>query len=88
MLQILIELFPTVPTVITWLLFVYPSRVYMTEFYLNTWSGQHLAKILLFFKSCYGRKKSNHQFTPNLISIEHNNKELTIQINAERIVRY
>ena len=28
------------PFTITWLLFVYPSRVYMNEFYMNTWCGQ------------------------------------------------
>ena len=38
------------PIVLTWLLFIYPSRVYITEFYMNTWSGQRLAKILIFFK--------------------------------------
>jgi hypothetical protein len=51
-IKILADLLPTVTIVVTWLLFVYPSRVYMTEFYLYTWSGQHVAKIFLFFKSC------------------------------------
>ena len=38
------------PVVLTWLLFIYPSRVYIAEFYMNTWSGQRLARILIFFK--------------------------------------
>lgn len=50
-LKILAEAVENVPYSLTWLLFVYPSRVYMNEFYLHTWSGQHVAQLLLFFKS-------------------------------------
>jgi hypothetical protein len=50
-IKVLIETLTGVPAVITWLLFVYPSKVYMTEFYLNTWSGQRLAQILILFRS-------------------------------------
>ncbi len=47
-----------VPTIITWLLFVYPSRIYMNEFYLNTWSGRRVANIyLMFFKQYDDRRK-------------------------------
>jgi hypothetical protein len=66
-IKVLAELLTGVPIVVTWLLFVYPSRVYMTEFYLNTWSGQCLAKILLLFKSYNNRKESNHLSTTNTI---------------------
>jgi hypothetical protein len=64
---VLADVLPGVPIAITWLLFVYPSRVYMTEFYLNTWSGQCLAKILLLlFKSYNDREESNHLYTTDL----------------------
>lgn len=46
------------PYTLTWLLFVYPSRVYMLEYYLKTWSGQRLAKILLFLRSHYASKRN------------------------------
>ena len=49
--KVLIESLMGVPVVMTWLLFVYPSKDYMTEFYLNTWSGQCLARIVTFVKS-------------------------------------
>lgn len=47
--RILIETLTFVPVIITWLLFVYPSKVYMTEFYLKTWSGQWVAAIYFIF---------------------------------------
>jgi hypothetical protein len=69
--KVLIEALTGVPVVITWLLFVYPSKVYMTEFYLNTWSGQRLANILIFFKSNNDREESDHPApTTNLTNIE------------------
>ncbi|CAF3843426.1 unnamed protein product [Rotaria sp. Silwood1] len=34
-----------IPFVFIWLIFVFPSRVYMTEFYMNTWCGQWSAWI-------------------------------------------
>jgi hypothetical protein len=66
-----------VPIVVTWLLFVYPSRVYMTEFYLNTRSGQCLAKILLLFKSYTNKKERYRSSTTNLTINGHSNNELT-----------
>jgi hypothetical protein len=48
--KVIMESLTSTPYALTWLLFVYPSRVYMNEFYLNTWSGQRLAKILMFFR--------------------------------------
>jgi hypothetical protein len=48
-IKVIMESLTDTPYALTWLLFVYPSRVYMTEFYLNTWSGKRLANILLFF---------------------------------------
>jgi hypothetical protein len=50
-IKVIMESLTDIPYALTWLLFVYPSRVYMNEFYLNTWSGQRLAKILFFFQS-------------------------------------
>jgi hypothetical protein len=46
--KIMIQKLPGIPTVITWLIFVYPSNVYVTEFYMETWSGRHVRKILVF----------------------------------------
>ncbi len=73
-IKVLIEVLTGVPVVLTWLLFVYPSRVYMTEFYLNTRSGQCLAKILLLFKSYNYGEKGNHLNTTNLINNEHDTR--------------
>ncbi|CAF1276017.1 unnamed protein product [Adineta ricciae] len=44
------------PFTITWLLFVYPSRVYMVEFYMNTWSGQWTAFIVLRFRRFWSNR--------------------------------
>jgi len=77
-IKMLAEVLTGVPIGVTWLLFVYPSRVYMTEFYLNTWSGQCLAKILLLFKSYNDREESNDLSTTNFINNEHDNKQLTV----------
>jgi hypothetical protein len=63
--KVIIEALPGVPFVITWLVFVYPSRVYMNEFYLNTWSGQRLAKILLFLKAYDDRRETDLARTIN-----------------------
>ncbi len=57
-IKVIMESLTHIPYALTWLLFVYPSRVYMTEFYLNTWSGKRLANIVLFFKSYNDRKKN------------------------------
>ncbi len=54
-IRVLIEVLTGIPIVIIWLLLVY-----MIEFYLNTLSDQRLTKILIFFKSCTGRKRSTH----------------------------
>jgi hypothetical protein len=72
--KVLVETLTGVPTVTSWLLFVYPSRVYMTEFYLNTWSGRHLANISIFFKSYNDKKENNHLSTTNLIDNEYDNR--------------
>jgi hypothetical protein len=77
-IKMLAEVLTGVPVGVTWLLFVYPSRVYMTEFYLNTWAGQCLAKILLLFKSYNDREESNHLSITNLINNKHDNTELTV----------
>jgi hypothetical protein len=73
--KLLLEMMVGVPFFLTWLLFVYPSRVYMTEFYLNTWSGQVLATILLVFKSHNDREESNHLPATNFRDNEHDNRD-------------
>jgi hypothetical protein len=51
--KIMAQALSDVPAVITWLIFVYPSNVYMTEFYTETWLGKHAKQTLIslgFFK--------------------------------------
>ena len=47
------------PVAITWLIFVYPSRVYMSQFYLQTWSGKFCVRNLMFVKS-FIKSKNQH----------------------------
>ncbi len=75
-IKVLIEVLTSAPFVVTWLLFVYPSEVYMTEFYLNTWLGQHLAKILTFFKSSIDREENVLLSITSPTNNEHDNREL------------
>ncbi|CAF2948985.1 unnamed protein product [Rotaria sp. Silwood2] len=76
-IKVLIETLQGIPTVLTWLLFVYPSKEYMAEFYTNTWSGQRLAKILIFFKGNSDREKHPSLSNKDYIHNEHNDTELT-----------
>jgi hypothetical protein len=78
--RVLIEALTGIPVVITWLLFVCRSKVYMNEFYLNTWSGQSLAKVLLLFKSYNDRKKNAHLPTTNLTNNEHDDRESEMEL--------
>ena len=48
--KVLLQALMGVPFAITWLIFVYPSSVYMTEFYMNTWCGHWAARIVLLFR--------------------------------------
>ena len=57
-IKVLIDGLTNVPVVMTWLLFVYPSKVYMTEFYLSTWSGKCCVRIWMLFQSFVERKKN------------------------------
>ncbi|CAF3448655.1 unnamed protein product [Rotaria socialis] len=68
--KVLIESLQGVPPVLTWLLFIYPSKVYMTEYYLNTWSGQRLARIVIFFRENHEKKHNVCPTTMNLINDE------------------
>jgi hypothetical protein len=77
-IKILVAALPGIPIVVTWLFFVYPLRVYMTEFYLNIWSGQSLAKILLFIKSYSDKGESDHLATMNITNNEHDNRGSTV----------
>jgi hypothetical protein len=45
----------------------------MTEFYLNTWSGQRLAKILTFFKSYNDREENILLSITSSTNNEHDN---------------
>ena len=56
-IKVLLRALMGLPFIITWLIFVYPSRVYMNEFYMNTWCGQWTAWIVLGFRRCCSRKK-------------------------------
>jgi hypothetical protein len=57
-IKVLIEALQGVPFVITWLLFIFPSKVYLAEFYLSTWSGKRLVKIISLSESKKDTKKS------------------------------
>jgi len=80
-IKILLKMMVGVPFVLTWLLYVYPSRVYMTEFYLNTWSGQFLARILLGFKSRNDREESDHLPATNFRDNERDNRDAFLKSN-------
>jgi hypothetical protein len=73
-IKVLIDRLLSISIITTWLLFVYPSKVYMTEFYLNTWSGQRLATILIHLKSYYERTRNGHSPTTNLVNNGHDNR--------------
>jgi hypothetical protein len=77
LVKVIMESLTGTPYALTWLLFVYPSRVYMTEFYLNTWSGQRLAKIIIFFKSHNCRRKNVPIPIPSSTNDEHDNPQLS-----------
>ncbi|CAM4918625.1 unnamed protein product [Rotaria socialis] len=68
--KVLIESLQGVPPVLTWLLFIYPSKVYMTEYYMNTWSGQRLARIVMFFRENHEKKHNVCPTTMDLINDE------------------
>ena len=53
--KVLLEVWMGTPPVVTWLLFVFPSKVYMTEFYVNTWSGRWIPKIITFWRQWRGK---------------------------------
>lgn len=54
-IKIKVNQLTNMPYGLAWLLFVYPSRVYMNEFYINTWSGQRLASIIIYCRSYIDR---------------------------------
>ena len=57
--KILLQTLTDIQFMITWLLFVCPSRIYRTEFYMNTWCGQWTAYISLLFRQHYCCWKKN-----------------------------
>ena len=59
--RVLLRALMGLPFTITWLLFVYPSRVYMSEFYMNTWCGQRTASIVLLVRRYCGSKPGSQR---------------------------
>jgi len=72
-IQILMGLLTSLPYALTWLLFVFTSRVYMTDYYLSTWSGRGFATIIIFLKSYNCSKKNVVLPYTNPTGNEHNN---------------
>ena len=83
-IKVLLEVMAGVPFAITWLLYVYPSRVYMTEFYLNTWSGQSLATIFFIFQPYNDRKESDHYPATNFRNNERDDRDAFIKVKLDR----
>ncbi|CAF1448641.1 unnamed protein product [Adineta ricciae] len=79
--KILLRGLTGLPFTITWLIFVYPSRVYMSEFYMNTWCGQWTAFVVLRFRRYLLKKKSVPRNNEPLDDIEDNNADSQIMIN-------
>lgn len=67
--KVILEMLTGLPFVLTWLIFVYPSKIYLREFYTNTYSGYFLAKIIVFFRRCGCRKKHDRSLerTPSRV---------------------
>lgn len=59
--SVLIETLTYLPVTLTWLIFVYPSKPYMNEFYVKTWSGKCCLKISIFIKSLIVRKQKHRR---------------------------
>jgi hypothetical protein len=76
-IKVLIASLTNTPYALTWLLFVCPSQVYMNEFYLNTWSGNRLYKILSFFISSNDREEN---VFPSLTSSTDNEDDKPIYV--------
>lgn len=58
-IKIILRSLTAIPFITTWLVFVYPSRVYVTEFYMYTWCGQWSAWVVRHIRKCVFRKKHN-----------------------------
>ena len=59
--KVLLRALMGLPFTITWLLFVYPSIVYVSEFYMNTWCGQGTAWVVLLVRQYCGRKQGSQR---------------------------
>ncbi|CAF1448632.1 unnamed protein product [Adineta ricciae] len=79
--KILLRGLTGLPFTITWLIFVYPSRVYMSEFYMNTWCGQWTAFVVLRFRRYLLKKKGVLRNNESLDHTEDNNTDSQIMIN-------
>ncbi|CAF3521043.1 unnamed protein product [Rotaria socialis] len=77
-IKVLAEILQSIPTAITWLIFIYPSTVYMAEVYMNTWSGQHLAKILLLLTRNKDKNNISHTSSTSVVADEFDNRELRL----------
>ena len=80
--KVLLEILTGIPFVVTWLLFVYPSKVYLTEFYTNTYSGYYLAKVILLVRHYICRKKPDFSLQRSLsrvhMIVESDSVQITI----------
>lgn len=65
--KVILEALTSIPVIVTWLLFVYPSRVYRTEFYLNTSSGKQCARIWLYLRPLIRTQKQRPSLSLNSI---------------------
>ena len=63
--KVLFDGLTNVPVAMTWLLFVYPSKVYITEFYLSTWSGKCCVRIWMALQSLRERKEEHSSTSSN-----------------------
>ena len=79
--KILLRGLTGLPFTITWLIFVYPSRVYMSEFYMCTWCGQWTAFVVLRFRRCLSKKKDEPRTGEISGATEENNTDSQIMIN-------
>ena len=73
--SVLIETLTYLPVVLTWLIFVYPSKSYMAEFYAKTWSGKCYLKISMSVKSLIARRQQHLRSHSHII---HNGQNINV----------
>lgn len=80
-LSVLIETLTYLPVVLTWLIFVYPSKFYMAEFYQETWSGKCCLKISMSVKSFIARRQQHLRSHSHIIPNGQNINVFVIEIH-------